>query len=271
MPSSRHRWFINEEHAPQIDYGTIAGALCAFGLVFLAIFRGGGFSSFFDLNSFLIVIGGTLGATLINFPLEDFKKALAVLRPAFFPDYLSEQQRVHKILELAEKARASGALVLEDEAFREPDPFLKRCIELVVDGLPPQEIRKTLEIELAFLGDRHRRGAQLFQTMGSISPAMGLIGTLIGLVQMLKGLSDPATIGPAMALALLTTFYGSILSNVVFLPISGKLRTRSRDETFVKEITIEGIVEIVQGTNPRLVEQRLFGFLAPEKRESRYS
>ncbi|MCB0344648.1 MAG: motility protein A [Bdellovibrionales bacterium] len=255
----------------RLDYGTIAGAIAAFGLVFLAIYLGGGIESFVDVKALLIVLGGTIGATLINFPLDDFVRAVSGLKTAFFPDTKSEMQRVRKILELSRKVRADGSLAIEGEVYSEPDAFLRKCIELIVDGTDKEEIRQILEIELSFLEERHRRGAQLFQTMGGIAPAMGLIGTLIGLVQMLQNLNDPTQIGPAMAVALLTTFYGAVFANLVFLPIAGKLRSRSEEEFLVKEMTIEGITGVASGINPRMIEARMLSFLAPELRHSEFN
>ncbi|MCB0359500.1 MAG: motility protein A [Bdellovibrionales bacterium] len=263
--SYRQQWNIQS-----VDYGTFAGAAAAFGLVFLAIYLGGGLSSFLDLKSLLIVIGGTIGATLVNFPLQDFLRSMSILKTTLFPTPHSSRQRIRKILELARRIRSDGVLALQDEATGEPDMFFRKCIEMIVDGHEPDEIRQVLEIELSFLEDRHRRGAQLFQTMGAIAPAMGLIGTLIGLVQMLQNLSNPNEIGPAMAVALLTTFYGAVFANLVFLPIAGKLRSRSEEEFFLKELTIEGIIGVARGQNPRMIEQRVLSFLPPEERQSEY-
>lgn len=254
----------------EFDVATLAGAVAAFGLMLLAIFLGGGVTLFFDLSSLLIVLGGTLGATLINFPLEDFRRTIDVLRAAFFPDRSSGRQRVSRILELARKARSEGLLSLQGEIFFEADRFLRKCIEMSVDGHDTKEVRRILELELSFLEDRHRRGAQLFQTMGIVAPAMGLIGTLIGLVQMLQNLSTPEQIGPAMATALLTTFYGAVLANLLFLPLAGKLRARSEEERLIKEMTIEGIVAVMENTNPRIIELRLLTFLSPDQRRSEY-
>lgn len=253
-----------------LDYATIVGAICAFGLVLLAIFLGGQFHSFFDLNSVLIVIGGTIGATLINFPLKDFSRTVSVLRTAFFPDRSSADLRIQKLVELGTRARTEGLLALERVIYQEPDPFLRKCLQLLVDGLPIEDLRRILEIEIYQQEDRHRRGAQLFQSMGAIAPAMGLIGTLIGLVQMLQNLNDPAKIGPSMATALLTTFYGALLAYVLFLPLAGKLRARSMDEISLKELTVEGILCIAKDVNPRILEQRLHSFLPPEARFSRF-
>ena len=244
------------------------GALGALGLVFLAIYFGGGLLSFFDFNSFLIVFGGTIGATLINFPLDEFRRALAVLKTAFLPDEHSLKDRMRKIVDMSRRVRAEGILVLQKEVYREPDAFFRKCIELVVDNHPVADIRKILETEMLFLEDRHRRGAMIFHSMGNVAPAMGLIGTLIGLVQMLRQLDDPSAIGPAMAVALLTTFYGAVLAYIVFFPLAGKLRTRSEEEMLLKELTMEGMLSILENVNPRLVEQRLLCYLPPEKRFS---
>jgi chemotaxis protein MotA len=252
----------------EIDRATILGIIAAFGLLAVAIAAGQGASVFIDLRSLLIVLGGTFGATLINFPLEDLVRAGALTRRAFFPETRSVELRVHKILSLAELVRQGGPVALQSELVREYDPFFRKSMELVADALPPEDIRRILEIEVNFLVDRHRRGAQLFTTMGNIAPAMGLLGTVIGLIQMLRNLEDPSAIGPGMAVALVTTFYGSVLSNLVFLPIAGKLRTRSEEETLLREMTLEGMVNIAKGMNPRILEECLQSFLAPERRVS---
>ncbi len=254
----------------RIDFATIFGVFAAFGLVFYAIYLGGGAASFIDAKALLIVVGGTLGATLINFPLSDFRRTLVLLKTALFPDRASTQLRVRKILDIARRIKVDGPKALHSDIEKESDSFFRRCLELLADEEPGEEIDKILNIELSFLEDRHRRGAQLFQTMGAIAPAMGLIGTLIGLVQMLQNLEDPSRIGPYMAVALLTTFYGALLANVILLPIAGKLRSRSEEEFLLKEMTIEGIIGVSQGSNPRLIERRLLSFLSPEQRKSEY-
>lgn len=254
----------------EFDRGTVFGIAAAFGLVFVAIALGGNLPTFLDLHGALIVFGGTLGATLINFPLQEFRRSIAVLRNAFFPDPSSAQERLRKLISLSERARTEGVLVLESEIFRELDPFFRKCLELVVDQVSPAEIRRMMEIEIAFLESRHRRGAQMFQFMGSVAPAMGLVGTLIGLVQMLKNLTDPKMLGPAMATALMTSFYGALSAYLFFLPLAGKLRSRSEEEILVKEMTIEGIIAIAEGLNPRMVEESLLSFLPPEMRIGQY-
>lgn len=258
------------EGREDFDSATVLGACIAFGLLLAAIILGGGFLSFLDLKSFLIVVGGTVGATLISFPLREFFRIFPTLRLAIYPERSSELERVGRVLEIAQRARVDGELSIEGLSMSEPDMFFRKGLELLVDQIPAAEIRRILELELSNLEDRHRRGAEVFQTMGAIAPAMGLIGTLIGLVRMLETLEDPAEIGPGMALALLTTFYGATLAHLVFLPIAGKLRSRSEDERRVKEMTLEGIVGVAEGINPMLIERRLHCFLPPEERYSRY-
>jgi len=148
------------------------------------------------------------------------------------------------------------------------DEFLKKGVQLSIDGLEPQEIRDVLETEVDFIRTRHQLGAEIFATMGAFAPALGMIGTLIGLVQMLQTMDDPSSIGPSMAVALLTTFYGSIMANIVCLPISGKLKTRSKEEVLTKDLSVQGIIALANGDNPRILEQKLLAFLPPNQRES---
>lgn len=248
------------------DMATVVGIVCALGLVFLAIVLGGDLSSFVNLSSILIVFGGTAGATLVTFSFDDIRRAGAVLRQAVFEDRYETELRVRRMSEIARRARNDGLLALEQVAYSEPDEFLRKGLQLVADAVPAAEIEHTLTLELEQGAERHRRGALIFQTMGAVAPAMGLLGTLIGLVQMLHNLNDPSKIGPGMATALLTTFYGALVAYLVFLPIAAKLRNRSTDETRVKQLTIEGLVAIAREMNPRLVEQHLQVFLPPESR-----
>lgn len=270
VSTSNYSGQFNQSGSKDLDFATLLGIIAAFGLMLTAIAMGSGLRMFLNLESFMIVAGGTLGATLINFPLEDFRRSIAVLRTAFFPSNSSSLIRLHQIIDMARRSKASGNLVIQRDIINEEDSFLRKGVELVVDGIPASTIRSILSIELASLEDRHRRGAQLFQSMGAVTPAMGLIGTLIGLVQMLQHLHDPSQIGPAMATALLTTFYGAVLAYVVFVPLAGKLRARSREEALFKEMTIEGLACIAEGLNPRIIEQHLLSFLPPERRVSQY-
>ena len=252
------------------DSGTVIGLLLAFGLILLAISLGSGTAVFFDIPSLMIVLGGTFGAALVSYPLDDVLRLPELIKSALYYDDAPVQARLRRLLEIADRFRTEGAAALQQEQEREPDPYFRKGLGLVADALSSEDIRRILELEISFQIDRHRKGAQLLTALGTIAPAMGLLGTIIGLVQMLKNLNDPSSIGPAMAVALITTFYGSLLSNLVFLPLAGKLRARSHEEVLLKEMTAEGVVHISRGMNPRILEECLFGFLSPEIRISRY-
>ncbi len=172
-----------------------------------------------------------------------------------------------KLCAFVKKSRKEGILALETDLKDVDNEFLRKGMQLSIDGLEPQEISDLLETEVDFIRSRHQLGAEVFTTMGTFSPALGMIGTLVGLVQMLQRLDDPSAIGPSMAVALLTTFYGSIMANIVCLPIAGKLRTRSKEEVLTKEMMIRGIISISNGDNPRILEQRLLAFIPPNQRE----
>jgi chemotaxis protein MotA len=250
-----------------MDLATIIGLIVAFGLVALAIMLGSGMGPFIDPNAMLIVFGGTIGATLINYPLGKVLTAGSVAKHAVFFRPQSPQDRIQMLVEFSNKARREGVLSLEAELERVKDKFMVDGLQLVVDGHETKALSEILRTEIDFLVARHKAGSDIFATMGAYAPALGLIGTLIGLVQMLGTMDDPSTIGPAMAVALLTTFYGAVLANLLFLPISGKLQERSDEEVLLRELTLEGIISIASGDNPRLVQQKLDAFLAPKLRQ----
>jgi len=251
-----------------MDIATVLGVISAFGLVLVAIFMGGGLGLFINVPALMIVVGGTVGATMINYPLKEVIGVLKVVQKALFTKNMPTDELIKKFLAFAGKSRKEGILSLEGDIKEVSDEFLKKGVQLSIDGLEPQEINNLLETELDFVRTRHQLGAEIFTTMGTFAPAMGMIGTLIGLVQMLQSMDDPSTIGPAMAVALLTTFYGSVMANIVFMPIAGKLRTRSKEEALAKELTIQGVISLSNGDNPRILEQKLYAFVPPNERES---
>jgi len=216
----------------------------------------------------MIVVGGTLGVTMICYPLKDVLGVFKVVQKTIFSKSISVKELIERFVNFANKTRREGILALESEIKEVPDEFLKKGVQMSIDGLEPQEIRDILDTELDFLKTRHQLGAEIFTSMGTFAPAMGMIGTLIGLVQMLQSMEDPSTIGPAMAVALLTTFYGSLMANIMCMPVAGKLRTRSKEETPTKEMTIQGIIGLSNGDNPRVLEQKLLAFIPPNQRES---
>ncbi len=251
-----------------MDIATVVGVISAFGLVFVAIFMGGGIQIFINIPALMIVVGGTLGATMINYPLRDIFGVLNVVKKTLFSQNISVDEIINRFLGFSKKSRKEGILALEGEIKNVKDEFLKNGVQLFIDGFELQEIRDILETEVDLIGSRHQLGAEIFTTMATFFPALGMIGTLIGLVQMLQGLDDPSTIGPAMAVALLTTFYGSIMANIVCLPIAGKLRIRSKEEVLTKEMMIQGTISLSNGDNPMILEQKLLAFIPHSRRES---
>nr|WP_240195060.1 MotA/TolQ/ExbB proton channel family protein [Desulfobulbus rhabdoformis] len=233
-----------------------------------AILMGGPLTIFIDPPSIAVVFGGTLGVSLINFPLADVLGMIAIFKKTVLIKEQDTNKLIAQMLEFANKARKGGILSLQDQIDSIEDQFMVKALQMAVDGQEPAELKAMLLNEIDNIAARHNNGASILDTMGAISPAMGMVGTLIGLVQMLQNMDDPAAIGPAMAVALLTTFYGAVLANIIFIPMAGKLKTRSKVEILQKTVITEGMESILSGENPRIMEQRLHAYLAPKKRES---
>lgn len=249
-----------------MDIATVIGIISGFGLILLSIMLGGSLDTFINIPALVIVIGGTISATLINYPLTEVIGILGPVRNAFFNQDVDPRALITRLIEFATIARREGILALESHASDTEDEFLGKSIQLAIDGTAPELIRDILTTEVAFMEDRHSKGQAILSSMGTSAPAFGMIGTLIGLVQMLAGMEDPSQIGLGMAVALLTTLYGAVLANVVFIPTAGKLKVRTAAELLMKEITIEGILSIQSGDNPRVVEQKLKAFISPALR-----
>jgi len=228
-----------------------------------AIYNGGTIRSYIEFNSVLITMGGTLAATFASYPLSKIGRLKDVLKVALTERPLDASNVIKTIIGLAETARREGLLALEDAASQLDDEFMRKGILLIVDGTDPDLVRNIMETELAFLEERHSEGQGIFETMGSFAPAFGLLGTVVGLINMLTELDNPDSICAGMAVALVTTFYGSFLANVIFLPLASKLKLRSSEEILLKEVMIEGILSIQAGENPRIIEEKLKAFLAP--------
>jgi chemotaxis protein MotA len=250
-----------------MDIATVVGLIAGIGLVITAILMGGEPGVFINIPSILIVGGGTIAATLINYPLSDVLSVLSTLRNAFFHKTVTPDTLIKKLVGFATIARREGILALESHAGDAGDEFLQKSVQLAIDGTAPELIKDILTTELAFMEDRHSLGQSVLTAMGTYAPAFGMIGTLIGLVQMLTTLDDPSKIGGGMAVALLTTLYGALLANVFFLPAAGKLKVRTSNELLTKEVIIEGILSIQSGDNPRIVEQKLKAFISPAMRD----
>ena len=251
-----------------MDITTFIGILVAGSLVVSAILVGGSGLWFVNYPSMMIVVGGTLGATLLNYPLSEVLSVFGVAKNAFLHRSQPVMKLIDLLVEFAKKARREGILSFESQLKEIKEPFLKKGLQLAIDGMESNSINDIMSIEIKFIEERHKLGAEIFATMGAFAPAVGMLGTIIGLVQMLMQMEDPSQIGAPMAVALLTTFYGVILANLLFLPISGKLKTRSKQEILLKELVLEGIMSIQSGDNHRVVEQKLNAYIAPKVRNS---
>ena len=249
-----------------MDIATLLGLLLTFGLIVGSILLGGSIGAFIDAPSLLIVGGGTAAVSLIYYPMAQVLGAIKVVINAFKTTVPSAKAQLDLLVECADKARKEGILALEAQIESIDYPFTQRALRMLVDGIEAEALESMLYDELMAMDDRHRTGAKIFSSLASAAPAMGMVGTLIGLVQMLQNMDDPSSIGPAMAVALLTTFYGAVLANVVLSPLAGKLSYRNNRELIVRTVIIKGVLGIAHGENPRVLSMRLAGELIPGER-----
>ncbi len=250
-----------------MDIATLIGLLAGFGLVLSAIAIGGAFSSFVDIPALMIVLGGTFGITMVSFSMRETFAAQLVIIKALFHRRSDPIEAAEEGLRFAIQSRKDGVLALQKSvAALDHLPFLQKSLALAVDGTTGDDIERIMGRELLGMIDRHAKGVSILRRAAEVAPAMGLIGTLIGLVQMLGKLDDPASIGPAMAVALLTTFYGAVLANMVFSPLAGKLERNSSEEALVNRLYMTAAASIGRGENPRRLEMLLNTILPPAKR-----
>ncbi len=254
-----------------MDLGTVIGLVLVFALLAGAMTMGVGVGAYIDIPSVLIVFGGTLGALMIGFKMEQMKNFVTIFKVAVKPPQEDLNALIDKLVDYASNARREGILSLEGAVNNEENLFLKNGLQMAVDGHEPDTIRELLEIEMEQTSTRHKGNAAIFDQLTAFAGAMGMIGTLIGLVAMLLNMADPSAIGPSMAVALLTTMYGAILGNTVGGPVANILLIRNDEETLVKELVIEGIMSIQAGDNPRTLEDKLNSFLAPNERRSQFN
>lgn len=251
-----------------MDIASIIGIVVGVVAVGMSVFMSATISQFLDLPSALIVLGGTLGAMLVSTPADKLKKGIKSAKYALTNKEFFATKLIVVISDLAVKARKDGLLALEETTETMDDAFLKKGIMLIVDGNDPGLVRDILETELSFIQNRHEENQSFWEAIASLAPGWGMIGTLIGLIGMLSSLEDPSSIGPKMAVALITTLYGSVVANFIATPIANKLKIKSAEETLVKQVLIEGILSIQAGENPRVIEEKLKAFLSPELREN---
>ena len=247
-----------------MDIATIIGAVLGFGLILGSILLDGSLGAFINIPGIAIVVGGSIAAAMISEKMPNCINGIKVALNAVFLRSPSVLKTIDTIVELSGIVRKDGILALENQQI--DDAFLARGVRFAVDGVPPEEVQALLRTEMIAMRQRHKRGQQLFKFMAATAPSMGMVGTLIGLVQMLQTLDDPSSIGPAMAVALLTTFYGAVMAFLIFGPIATKLSHRSSEETENMIIVIEGMDSILKGENGRVVREKLEGFLSPGHR-----
>lgn len=248
-----------------MDIATVIGFALASVAILGSILAGGSLTIFVDVPSLLVVGLGVCATTMIKNPLEDVLGIVTIIMKSLFFTPADQKAMIEEIQSLAETARKESVFALEKVPVE--DIFLKKAVTLAADNRPPEVITSILQLEIDAMTDRHGKGIAIMENMGADGPAMGMIGTLIGLVQMLQNLSDPSAIGPAMAVALLTTFYGAVLANVFALPVAAKLKTRSGMEASKMNIIVAGVLGIVAGENPRVIREKLDSFLAPGDRQ----
>ncbi len=249
------------------DILTPIGITLGFVMIAMAIVSNAGSSgltAFFDVASIFIVVGGVIASLLINFKLKQIKLSGTVIRESFYQNDQRLPELITLFVRLSERARREGILALENELEEVDDPFIRKGILLAVDGIEPEVINDIMNAEITAMEERHFKGRTIVEKSGEYAPAWGMIGTLVGLVLMLGNLEDPATLGPNMAVALITTLYGVVLANLVFIPMASKLEIKTNEEIFIKQIVIEGVIGVQSGQNPRILEEKLSAFLSDE-------
>jgi chemotaxis protein MotA len=250
-----------------MDIATIIGILLGFTVVTSAIVAGGGWQMFVHLPSLAITGGGTLCATLIHFSLPQFLGIFSVVKKTIITKVPSQSELIQKMVNYAAISRRDGPLALEQEIRNVDNLFFAKGLQMLVDGQESDTINEIMSMEIQYLQDRHSIGKKILEFMGSAAPAFGMIGTLIGLIQMLRKLEDPESIGAGMAVALITTFYGALAANLIFLPLAGKLGLYSKAESTVMEMVVEGICAIARGDNPTAVREKIQVFVSQGRRE----
>lgn len=252
------------------DMMTLVGLIAGFGMVAFGMLSGGTFAMFVDPSSLAITVGGSFCSLLVNYPLTEFKRLIKVITQSFKEPNMSAFDIINSFSEISKKARREGLLSLEDDIEKVEENFLKKGLRMVVDGIEPETIREILELEIGEMEKRHKDGADMLKSWGGYAPAFGMLGTLIGLIQMLANLSDPTALGPGMSKALITTFYGSLAASLILNPMAANLVYKTSRETTIREMMLEGILAIQSGVNPRIVEEKLVSYLNPDDKKKYY-
>ncbi|HYC76560.1 MAG TPA: motility protein A [Planctomycetota bacterium] len=250
-----------------MDLATVVGFVLMGGVLVWSMLAGGSLSLYYDLPSVILVFGGMIAAVFVNFPLKVVTGVGGTLKKTFIYPIPSPLEVIERMAEYSVLARREGLLALEEKVKDVKDPFLYKGIMLVVDGFAADSVREILQIDLDGMSTRHSNAKKVVEQLSAYAPAFGMIGTLVGLVAMLANLNDPSSIGSGMAVALLTTYYGAVLSNGVFIPLAGKLEMRCKEETLVRTVMIEGILALQAGDKPQVLREKLKAFLSPSVRK----
>jgi chemotaxis protein MotA len=250
-----------------MDIATIIGILLGFMVITTSIVAGGGWQIFIHLPSLALTVGGMLCATLIHFSLPQFLGIFSVIKKTIITKIPSQSALVQKMVNYAAISRRDGPLALEQEIQNTDDLFFAKGLQMLVDGQEPDTINELMSMEIQYLQDRHANGKKILEFMGAAAPAFGMIGTLIGLIQMLRSLESPEKIGAGMAVALITTFYGALTANLIFIPLAGKLGNYSKAESTAMEMIVEGICSIARGDNPTTVREKIQIFVSQSRRQ----
>ncbi|MCX6345518.1 MAG: flagellar motor protein [Armatimonadetes bacterium] len=252
-----------------MDIATVLGLLLAWGALFLSLgLEGGTINDLINAPAFVLVVFGTIGATVVGSSMKTLLSLSSIFRNALINKDIDAQDVIEKVVGYARVARRDGVLALEVTAAKIENLFLRKGLELVVDGTPSVMVREILETEIVAMQERHKIGETVFTTLGGFSPTLGIIGTVMGLISMLSKLSEPGKMGHAIAAAFIATLYGVAFANLIYLPIAGKLKSKTAEEVIIYEMIIEGVMSIQAGDSPRIVETRMMAYLPPSLRVS---
>jgi len=251
-----------------MDIASIIGLLGGLILITTTIVITSDIRAFISVSSFMVTIGGSIASVMVQFPLTDVLKTLKVTKKIFFNKVEDPQKIITILVKLADVSKREGLLALDDKLQNVEDEFLSNGLILAIDGNDPETIEDLMNSEISSMEERHESVHSVFNALGKFAPAFGMIGTLIGLIAMLQTLEDPTSIGVGMAVALITTFYGAFVANLMFIPMAGKLVKRTADEVLHKRLIITGVLSIQMGENPRIIKTKLMTFLPPEQRVS---
>ena len=247
------------------SYTAVVGLVSGLLILIISIMTSGDLKSFMDVPSLAVTLGGSFAALIVSFPMKELLKVPKILKLLLKSGDEDRTGMITLFADMAKKARRDGLLALEDDIATMEDEFLMSGLQMVVDGVEPDVIREILTLKLETTERRHRMGQSIFTKWGELAPAFGMLGTLIGLIVMLANLQDAAAIGSGMAVALITTFYGALVANLIFIPIASNLAVQTDEEMISKEMMLDGILQIQAGTNPRILEEKLTTYLSPEE------